>query len=134
MNTLTSQDILQMVQDYELGQNVVVLENGTCIVVKSSTLSPAMDETTKILSQFKPGNIDFKATKLDKEISMSHYNIDNVFNFVKISDCDNKSNTYLAIIGRNGLIKDLNSPKMVYFISNGNVVNNYEYKLSLFRE
>ena len=105
--------------------NLVILENGTIITSHSTTSAKLVIDAAETLNRFKPGNIDFRFKKIDDTIGIASYNVRNVYNIVDIQNYDNKSRTYLAIMGRNNLIKDLNVQQIAGIVINNILQKDY---------
>ena len=135
MNSFNTDELIQLVLENELGSNFLIMENGTGVIVHHPIAHSAIDEASNKLSSLPPGGIDFSSKKITKDLGLVSYCVDGIFNFVNINDCENKSNTYVAIIGRNSLIKDLYSPIAYTFVANGVPVSDFhECRLSIQRE
>lgn len=128
-------NISSLIKTNSIGSNCIILSNGTCIVTKSNEIHNMLEEVNTSLSKFEPGMIDFKSKPLNKNNSLVSYNVDNVFNFVNSSSIKNKSNTFIAILGRNQLLKDLVSPSVYAIMLDYELIDDInEYRLQRFRE
>ena len=128
-------NISSLIKTNSIGSNCIILSNGTCIVTKSNEIHNMLEEVNASLSKFEPGMIDFKSKPLNKNNSLVSYNVDNVFNFVNSSSIKNKSNTFIAILGRNQLLKDLVSPSVYAIMLDYELIDDInEYRLQRFRE
>lgn len=109
-------EFVSFVKNCNLGKNFVVLENGSCFVTKSSIEREMVEEVDLVLSSLKPGNIDCNIDKLNDETYIVNYPNNNIFNFVFKNIDFFEDSDYLFILGRNKLLKDMSSPKVIAFV------------------
>jgi hypothetical protein len=127
--------IMDLMKEFGLGSNYIILSNGTCVVSSATHLGSMIDDTNYHFKEFKPGTIDPHSRKLNNQIRLVYYNEDNVYNFVDYSNVKNKSGTYLSFLGRNQLLKDLRQPTIQAVVINHNLVNEFtNYKIPRYRE
>lgn len=135
MNYVDVHNIAEIMKSFDIANTYLILGNGTIIVTSHTNIHFAIEDVCSKLSQFVPGQIDFHSEKLTKEICLTSYNIKDIYNIIDYQSFKNKSHTYIAVMGRNSLIKDLNSPKILAFVSNNNILEDCrDYKLSFQRE
>ena len=128
-------NISSLIKTNSIGSNCIILSNGTCVITKSNEIHNMLEEVNTSLSKFKSGMIDFKSKPLNKNNYLVSYDINNVVNFVNTSNIKNKSNTFIAILGRNQLLKDLVSPSVYAIMLNYELIDDIsEYRLQRFRE